>query len=108
MNSENDNNSALPNKGNEGQNVLDQKAKMDGSMGHRRERRLSNPNPRLSNPPNNIHGEQVAAGWPSWFSAVAGEAINGWIPRQADAFEKHHEACISNKIQVLRAPEFAS
>ncbi|XP_057805998.1 probable serine/threonine-protein kinase At1g54610 [Salvia miltiorrhiza] len=51
-------------------------------------RRRSRPNPRLSNPPKHIHGEQVAAGWPSWLSAVAGEAINGWTPRRADSFEK--------------------
>lgn len=53
-----------------------------------RKRRSSKPNPRLSNPPNNVHGEQVAAGWPSWLSKVAGEAINGLIPRRADTFEK--------------------
>ncbi|PIA61660.1 hypothetical protein AQUCO_00300886v1 [Aquilegia coerulea] len=52
------------------------------------ERRRSRPNPRLSNPPKHLHGEQVAAGWPSWLSAVAGEAINGWTPRRADTFEK--------------------
>lgn len=51
-------------------------------------KRSSRPNPRLSNPPKNLHGEQVAAGWPSWLSAVAGEAINGWTPRRADTFEK--------------------
>ncbi|WCJ23553.1 Protein kinase superfamily protein [Euphorbia peplus] len=56
------------------------------SKGERR--RSSRPNPRLSNPPKNLQGEQVAAGWPSWLSAVAGEAINGWIPRRADTFEK--------------------
>lgn len=55
---------------------------------NRGERRRSKPNPRLSNPPNHIHGEQVAAGWPSWLSEVAGEAINGWTPRRADSFEK--------------------
>ncbi|KAM7277720.1 hypothetical protein ACFE04_004854 [Oxalis oulophora] len=38
--------------------------------------------------PKHIHGEQVAAGWPPWLSAVAGEAINGWLPRRADTFEK--------------------
>ncbi|KAK9732758.1 hypothetical protein RND81_04G020000 [Saponaria officinalis] len=52
------------------------------------QRRRSKPNPRLSNPSKNIHGEQVAAGWPSWLSAVAAEAINGWVPRRADTFEK--------------------
>ncbi|WJX90554.1 [pyruvate dehydrogenase (acetyl-transferring)] kinase [Trifolium repens] len=56
----------------------------------RRERRRQSlkPNPRLSNPPNNIHGEQVAAGWPSWLSKVAGEAIHGLTPRRADSFHK--------------------
>ncbi|KAL9673659.1 hypothetical protein QQ045_029920 [Rhodiola kirilowii] len=32
--------------------------------------------------------EEVAAGWPSWLSSVAGEAIYGWVPRRADSFEK--------------------
>lgn len=41
-------------------------------------------------------GAQVVAGWPSWLSSVAGEAINGWIPRRADSFEKLEKvsACI--------------
>lgn len=56
-------------------------------------RRSSRPNPRLSNPPKHLHGEQVAAGWPSWLSAVAGEAINGWTPRRADTFEKLDKVC---------------
>ncbi|XVF62662.1 hypothetical protein PTKIN_Ptkin09bG0026400 [Pterospermum kingtungense] len=54
----------------------------------RAKRRSSRPNPRLSNPPKHVHGEQVAAGWPSWLSSVAGEAISGWTPRRADSFEK--------------------
>ncbi|EFJ28510.1 hypothetical protein SELMODRAFT_451492 [Selaginella moellendorffii] len=51
-------------------------------------RRMPEPNPRLSNPVKHIEGEQVAAGWPGWLSAVASEAIRGWIPRRADSFEK--------------------
>ncbi|KAI6688877.1 hypothetical protein NL676_025705 [Syzygium grande] len=43
------------------------------------------PNPRRSNPPKRVHGEQVVARWPS---EVIGEAINGWTPRRADTFEK--------------------
>ncbi|RYQ90712.1 hypothetical protein Ahy_B09g096739 isoform F [Arachis hypogaea] len=54
----------------------------------RGERRRSKPNPRLSNPPKNLRGEQVAAGWPPWLTAVCGEALSGWIPRKADTFEK--------------------
>ena len=32
--------------------------------------------------------EQLAAGWPPWLVAVAGEALRGWAPRRADTFEK--------------------
>lgn len=38
--------------------------------------------------PKQLEAEQVAAGWPAWLSAVAGESIKGWIPRKADSFEK--------------------
>lgn len=38
-------------------------------------------------------GEQVAAGWPPWLAAVAGEAIRGWVPRRADSFEKLDKVC---------------
>ena len=43
--------------------------------------------------PKASEGEQVAAGWPSWLAAVAGEAIKGWIPRRADTFEKLDKVC---------------
>ncbi|KAJ8760710.1 hypothetical protein K2173_017767 [Erythroxylum novogranatense] len=61
---------------------------INGDKKPKGERRRSRPNPRLSNPRKNLHGEQVAAGWPPWLSAVCGEALNGWIPRRADSFEK--------------------
>ncbi|KAJ6842213.1 putative serine/threonine-protein kinase [Iris pallida] len=38
--------------------------------------------------PRAAEGEQVAAGWPAWLAAVAGDAIKGWVPRRADSFEK--------------------
>uniref|UniRef100_A0A5B7ADH0 Protein kinase domain-containing protein n=1 Tax=Davidia involucrata TaxID=16924 RepID=A0A5B7ADH0_DAVIN len=38
--------------------------------------------------PHGAEGEQVAAGWPSWLTSVAGEAIQGWVPRSAESFEK--------------------
>ncbi|XP_058090092.1 probable serine/threonine-protein kinase At1g09600 [Magnolia sinica] len=46
------------------------------------------PHLHISNVPNGIEGEQVAAGWPSWLASVAGEAIDGWLPRKAESFEK--------------------
>ncbi|GAB2277548.1 hypothetical protein Dimus_012258 [Dionaea muscipula] len=74
-------------------NVGDKKGEGEGEKVDRTrrpqgERRRSKPNPRLSNPGKNARGEQVAAGWPSWLSEVAGEAISGWIPRRADSFQK--------------------
>lgn len=35
-----------------------------------------------------VEAEQAAAGWPSWLSSAAGEAIQGWVPLRADSFEK--------------------
>nr|GEU47746.1 probable serine/threonine-protein kinase At1g09600 [Tanacetum cinerariifolium] len=32
-------------------------------------------------------GAQKAAGWPSWLSSVASEAIQGWVPRSVDSYE---------------------
>ncbi|THG17979.1 hypothetical protein TEA_011595 [Camellia sinensis var. sinensis] len=93
------------------QNGVDQTEEhnKDESTRPRGERRRSRPNPRLSNPPNCVHGEQVAAGWPSWLSDVAGEAINGWTPRRADTFEKIDKATrdtISGKIVAMKKVRF--
>ncbi|XP_072970266.1 probable serine/threonine-protein kinase At1g09600 [Typha angustifolia] len=38
--------------------------------------------------PTGFSGEHVIAGWPSWLTSVAGEVVNGWLPRRADTFEK--------------------
>lgn len=43
---------------------------------------------RITSISNGERGAQIIAGWPSWLTAVAGEAINGWVPRKADSFEK--------------------
>ncbi|KAK1584089.1 hypothetical protein Q3G72_029681 [Acer saccharum] len=66
----------------------EEKKSVDGEKKPKGERRRSRPNTRLSNPPKHLRGEQVAAGWPPWLTAVCGEALNGWIPRRADTFEK--------------------
>lgn len=63
------------------------------------QRRKLKPNPRLSNLPKQSQGEQVAAGWPSWLTAVCGEALSGWVPRKADTFEKIDKvSCFSLRI----------
>lgn len=43
---------------------------------------------RIVSMPNGAKGEQVAAGWPSWLSSVAGDAIKGLLPRRAESFQK--------------------
>ncbi|KAK4425763.1 putative serine/threonine-protein kinase [Sesamum alatum] len=70
--------------------VKKEEVEEDGNVKQsRNEKRRSRRNdPRLSNPPKHVHGEQVAAGWPSWLVAVAGESLSGWTPRRADTFEK--------------------
>lgn len=42
---------------------------------------------------NGERGAQVVAGWPSWLTAVAGEAISGWVPCEADSFVKLDKVC---------------
>ncbi|KAF9623501.1 hypothetical protein IFM89_003117 [Coptis chinensis] len=58
---------------------------------------------RLGNLQKYVEGEQVAAGWPPWLSAVAGEAIRGWIPLRADSFEKLEKIGQGTYSSVFRA-----
>ncbi|KAE9591919.1 putative protein-serine/threonine kinase CMGC-CDK-CRK7-CDK9 family [Lupinus albus] len=55
-----------------------------GSVGTQGQPRIS----RVYSMTKGERGAQVLAGWPSWLTAVAGEAVSGWIPRRADSFEK--------------------
>ncbi|XP_010258714.1 PREDICTED: probable serine/threonine-protein kinase At1g09600 isoform X2 [Nelumbo nucifera] len=60
---------------------------------------------RVGNMQKYIQGEQVAAGWPPWLSAVAGEAIQGWVPLRADSFEKMEKIGQGTYSSVFRARE---
>ncbi|KAL8465150.1 hypothetical protein ACS0TY_034591 [Phlomoides rotata] len=60
---------------------------------------------RLGNLHKYVEGEQVAAGWPAWLSAVAGEAIQGWVPLKADSFEKLEKIGQGTYSTVFRARE---
>jgi len=42
-------------------------------------------------PHSNVEAEQVAAGWPSWLSSAAPEAVHGWVPLRAEDFEKREK-----------------
>ncbi|KAI4319784.1 hypothetical protein MLD38_033344 [Melastoma candidum] len=53
--------------------------------------------------PKAAEGEQVGAGWPSWLSAAAGEALQGWLPRRADTFEKLNKIGQGTYSSVYRA-----
>ncbi|KAM4133879.1 hypothetical protein ACJW30_01G365600 [Castanea mollissima] len=68
-----------------GRQQLQRRLTMDlGVSGAQLQPRLS----RIGSLPHGERGAQVIAGWPSWLTAVAGEAINGWVPRKANSFEK--------------------
>ncbi|GJS68072.1 probable serine/threonine-protein kinase [Tanacetum coccineum] len=60
---------------------------------------------RLGNLHKYVIGEQVAAGWPAWLSAVAGEAIQGWVPLRAESFEKLEKVGQGTYSSVFRARE---
>ncbi|XP_030549395.1 probable serine/threonine-protein kinase At1g54610 isoform X2 [Rhodamnia argentea] len=65
--------------------------KIDHIQKQRRERAeaaVATDRPGAGRVPKAVEGEQLAAGWPVWLTAVAGEAIKGWLPRRADTFEK--------------------
>ncbi|EPS68289.1 hypothetical protein M569_06479, partial [Genlisea aurea] len=47
--------------------------------------------------------EQVAAGWPAWLSAVAGEAIEGWLPLRSEQYERLEKIGQGTYSDVYRA-----
>ncbi|KAM7269670.1 hypothetical protein ACFE04_025167 [Oxalis oulophora] len=49
--------------------------------------------------------DHVAAGWPAWLNAVAGEAIKGWVPLRPDAFQKLEKIGQGTYSNVFRARE---
>nr|XP_043636980.1 protein IMPAIRED IN BABA-INDUCED STERILITY 1-like [Erigeron canadensis] len=60
---------------------------------------------RLGNMQKYVVAEQVAAGWPAWLSAVAGQAIHGWVPLRAESFEKLEKVGQGTYSSVFRARE---
>ncbi|CAK8536417.1 unnamed protein product [Lathyrus sativus] len=58
--------------------------------------------------PKGLEGEQVAAGWPTWLSSVAGEAIDGWIPRSASTFEKYDKIGQGTYSTVFKARDLTN
>ncbi|KMT17323.1 hypothetical protein BVRB_2g040160 [Beta vulgaris subsp. vulgaris] len=55
-----------------------------------------------------VVAEQTAAGWPTWLTAVAGEAIHGWVPLRADGFQKLDKIGQGTYSSVFRAREHAT
>ncbi|CAN6352122.1 unnamed protein product [Urochloa humidicola] len=84
---------------------------------HRRRRRRSGreasatttaPSRLGSNIGRSVEGEQAAAGWPSWLSAVAAEAVQGWVPLRAEGFEKMEKVGQGTYSSVFRARELST
>lgn len=55
-----------------------------------------------------VDAEQNAAGWPSWLTAAAAEAIHGWVPLRADSFQKLDKIGQGTYSSVFRAREVES
>ncbi|XP_052138285.1 probable serine/threonine-protein kinase At1g54610 [Oryza glaberrima] len=58
---------------------------------------------RLGNIHRYVEAEQVAAGWPSWLSAAAAEAVHGWVPLKAANYEKLDKIGQGTYSSVFRA-----
>ncbi|XP_052162618.1 probable serine/threonine-protein kinase At1g54610 isoform X2 [Oryza glaberrima] len=82
----------------------------DQSPGRGRPRRRlgRKPGPRQGCVPAPAAAEQLAAGWPPWLVAVAGEALRGWTPRRADTFEKLNKIGSGTYSNVYRARDTVS
>lgn len=59
--------------------------------------------PGFATVPKDAELKQVAAGWPSWLVSVAGEALEGWVPRRASTFEKLEKIGQGTYSSVYRA-----
>lgn len=60
------------------------KGQSGGHSAHKGQQETTSP----SRMPSGTEGEEIVAGWPSWLTSVAGEAVKGWTPRSADSYEK--------------------
>ncbi|CAM0884449.1 unnamed protein product [Alopecurus aequalis] len=60
-------------------------------------------------PPENIAPvKKDATGWPLWLSTAAGDALDGWVPRSADAFHKLQKIGSGTYSNVYKAIEVES
>ncbi|KAL9152423.1 hypothetical protein ABFS82_11G121300 [Erythranthe guttata] len=48
-------------------------------------------------------GEHAAAGWPAWLCAVAGDAIDGWLPLRSESFKRLEKIGQGTYSDVYRA-----
>ncbi|XP_015901123.3 probable serine/threonine-protein kinase At1g09600 [Ziziphus jujuba] len=85
--------------------LLQKRSSMEvGATGGQIQPRLT----RIISVSNGERGAQVVAGWPSWLTSVAGEAISGWVPRKAESFEKLDKIGQGTYSSVYRARDLES
>jgi len=80
-------------RGRSGLKILDSKANLDNERNNKFKKNSSKKsngafNLRVGLAQRSVEAEQNAVGWPPWLTAVAAEAIQGWVPLKADSFQK--------------------
>ncbi|XP_010450811.1 PREDICTED: probable serine/threonine-protein kinase At1g54610 [Camelina sativa] len=55
-----------------------------------------------------LEAEQAAGGWPAWLCSAASEAVHGWVPLKAEAFQKLEKIGQGTYSSVFRAREVAT
>lgn len=90
-------------RGHSGLTILDSKGNVDNERNNNSNIKIKKNSSKKSNGSfslrhglvhRNVEAEQNAVGWPPWLTAVAAEAIQGWIPLKADSFQKLEKVTI--------------
>ncbi|WVZ13382.1 hypothetical protein V8G54_010948 [Vigna mungo] len=101
-------------RGHSGLTILDSKGNVDNERNNNSNIKIKKNSSKKSNGSfslrhglihRNVEAEQNAVGWPPWLTAVAAEAIQGWIPLKADSFQKLEKIGQGTYSSVFRARE---
>ncbi|CAI8591860.1 unnamed protein product [Vicia faba] len=85
--------------------IVTQQQNQQAELKKKEERKKGDLNVKIALSHRFVEGELVAAGWPSWLTSVAGEAIHGLVPLKTDSFEKLDKVGQGTYSSVFQARE---